>query len=61
MRSGWHTSSYSTYNGNCVECAHTGGQVAVRDSKAGPDAPVLEFSTGAWAEFINAMKDGQVG
>jgi hypothetical protein len=34
--------------------------VAVRDSKnvAGPE---LEFTSGAWSDFVRAIKDGEFG
>jgi hypothetical protein len=44
--------------GGCVEVA-TGEIVAVRDSKAGPDGPVLRFSRTEWDEFIAAVKAGK--
>jgi hypothetical protein len=44
-------------NGECVEVA-IAEVVAVRDSKAAPDGPVLRFSRVEWAEFIAAVKTG---
>jgi hypothetical protein len=52
----WRKSSYSGNSGNCVEvCADHAGTVAVRDSKnvAGPE---LAVSSGAWSEFVQAIK-----
>ncbi|MFD9535086.1 DUF397 domain-containing protein [Streptomyces sp. NPDC060010] len=50
----WFKSSYSgDASGNCVEACPQPGAVHVRDSKrnAGTDAPVLGFTTAAWAAF----------
>jgi Domain of unknown function (DUF397) len=46
--------------GECVEVAIT-EVVAVRDSKAGPDGPVLWFSRSEWEEFVTAIKAGRFG
>ncbi len=46
--------------GTCVEVAITEA-VAVRDSKAGPDGPVLWFSRAEWEEFVSAVKAGTLG
>jgi uncharacterized protein DUF397 len=42
----------------CVEVAMTEA-VAVRDSKAGPDGPVLWFSRTEWDAFVAAVKAGR--
>jgi Domain of unknown function (DUF397) len=56
----WRKSSYSGYNGNCVEVADLeAGRVGVRDSKAGAGSPVLEFSRTDWAAFLVSVKDGR--
>ena len=48
----WFTSSYSSGNGQCVECARTpDGGIAVRDSKHQP-GPALAFPREAWREFL---------
>jgi hypothetical protein len=49
----WVKSSYSSYNGNCVEVAGSW----VRDSKD-PNGPVLEFGAQAWQLFIDEVKGG---
>jgi len=49
----WFTSSYSTNNGACVECAYLPGHVAVRDSKD-RFGPVLIFTRTQWSAFISA-------
>jgi hypothetical protein len=52
----WRKSSYSTGNGgNCVECATTGGGVAVRDTTDRGGA-TLSVSAGAWLTFTSAIK-----
>jgi hypothetical protein len=44
--------------GACVEVAITEA-VAVRDSKAGEDGPVLWFSRAEWEDFVAAVKTGR--
>jgi hypothetical protein len=56
----WRKSTYSAYNGNCVEVADLGAdRIGVRDSKAGAGSPVLQFSPAAWAAFLVSIKDGR--
>ncbi|SCL17941.1 protein of unknown function [Micromonospora pallida] len=50
-RARWFTSSRSTNNGDCVECALLPDLVAVRDSKD-PDGPVLTFTRPQWVAFL---------
>ncbi|WP_031072049.1 DUF397 domain-containing protein [Streptomyces sp. NRRL WC-3742] len=57
---GWHKSSYS---GNEAECVETGlfpagslRTVAVRDTKAGGTGPVLGFTAEDWTAFIAELK-----
>lgn len=47
----WRTSSFSAYNGNCVEVA---SGVLVRDSQD-RDGPVLSFPAVAWRNFVNGL------
>lgn len=48
----WFTSSYSSGNGACVECARTqDGGMAVRDSKH-PTGAALVFANTAWKLFL---------
>ncbi|MGW0433794.1 DUF397 domain-containing protein [Micromonospora sp. NPDC003197] len=51
----WFKSSRSTNNGDCVECAHLPGQVAVRDSKASSQA-TLVFTSTQWSAFLSAVR-----
>lgn len=52
VATGWRKSSYSGSSGNCVEVADLIGLVAVRDSKQDGHGPILEFTPGAWREFL---------
>jgi hypothetical protein len=52
----WIKSSRSASNGACVEMARLLGGVAVRDSKD-PGGPVLQFSQGAWRDFLAGVRD----
>ena len=55
-RAEWHTSSYSSQSGNCVEVARNlPGQVAMRDSKE-PDGAKLVVSQEAWRVFIRGVR-----
>jgi hypothetical protein len=57
----WFKSSYSGGNTTeCVEAAFIPDGAAVRDSKR-PGERHLQFSNQAWARFINAALDGQLG
>ncbi|MFC8847640.1 MULTISPECIES: DUF397 domain-containing protein [unclassified Micromonospora] len=49
----WFTSSRSTNNGECVECAVLPDVVAVRDSK-NRSGPTLAFRPHHWTAFITA-------
>jgi hypothetical protein len=52
----WRKASYSGGNGGaCIEVGKHGGSVLVRDSKM-ERGPELPFSSGAWAEFLAALK-----
>ena len=53
-RAHWRTSSYSGSNGQCVQVAFVGNQVAVRDSKY-PERNVVVFSADAWRSFSSAL------
>jgi len=53
----WRKSSHSGSNG-CVEVAHGGDQVAVRDSKD-PSGPMLLFTRLEWRAFLAGVRDGE--
>jgi hypothetical protein len=53
----WHRSSYCA-NGNCVEVALLGNEVAVRDSK-NPHGAMLLFSRPEWKAFLDGARSGE--
>ena len=58
----WKTSTLSgPWSDACVEVA--GGvdleEILVRDTKAGPDAPVQRYSRAEWSAFIGGVKAGE--
>ena len=63
---GWRKSSHSGDGNSCVELASARPAdryssrplIGVRDSQANDRSPVLEFSVGAWQEFLNHIKLG---
>lgn len=61
----WFKSSYSPPDSpatHCVEMAHLpGGGMAVRDSKAGTDGPVLTFGGEGWDAFLAGVQGGEFG
>ncbi|NJC68176.1 DUF397 domain-containing protein [Planosporangium thailandense] len=54
----WRKSTRSGNQGQCVEVRTLGGRVEVRDSKD-PDGPVLAFTSGEWAAFLDGAKGGE--
>lgn len=53
----WFKSTYSSANGQCVECARTQvGGMAVRDSKH-PDGHALTFKRATWQAFLAKNRD----
>ncbi|MFJ6573321.1 DUF397 domain-containing protein [Streptomyces sp. NPDC091292] len=55
----WFKSSYSNGNGNCVEVAHLGDVVAMRDSKE-QAGPVLTSTFEGWQAFIGSVVVGEL-
>jgi hypothetical protein len=56
----WWKSSYSNHQGGCVEMAEPGpAAVAFRDSKDS-HSPVLEFTRGEAAAFVEAVIAGSL-
>jgi hypothetical protein len=60
VATGWRKSSYSSSSGNCVEVAGTARSVAVRDTKQHGRGPILEFTPGAWREFLADIRGGKL-
>jgi hypothetical protein len=58
----WRKSSYSTYNGNCVEVAvFASGEVGVRDSKDRLAGRALTFTPADWSRFLNVVRSDESG
>ena len=57
----WRKSSWSSFNGNCVEVAELrGGLIGVRDTKNAGLGPVLLFEGATWRSFIDVLKKGDL-
>lgn len=56
----WKKSSWSSYNGNCVEIARLrDGRIAVRDTKDKAAGPALIFTRPEWDAFLSGAKNGE--
>lgn len=53
----WRVSSRCA-GGNCVQIAHSGGKVFIRDSKH-PDGAILSFPLDTWRDFVVDAKQGK--
>lgn len=57
----WHKSSWSSYNGSCVEVAELQGNVVcMRDTKANGMGPVLAFTYPEWNSFLSSIRAGEL-
>jgi hypothetical protein len=59
---GWRKSSYSGDGNSCVELASasTSPMIGVRDTEQYGRGPVLEFSAGAWQEFLGRVRHSPI-
>ncbi len=53
------TRSSACSGGTCVEVAGTGSAVLLRDGKNPQNVP-LAFEPADWADFLTAIKDGEI-
>ncbi|MFC6083494.1 DUF397 domain-containing protein [Sphaerisporangium aureirubrum] len=57
----WMKSSFSSSNGECLECATVSdGAILVRDSKR-QTGPVITCTPTAWRAFVAGVRDGRFG
>ncbi|WP_405994196.1 DUF397 domain-containing protein [Streptomyces sp. NBC_00986] len=54
----WQKSSYTNPTGECVEVAHPGGEVWVRDSKNHAQQHMV-VTRMAWSTFVTAVAAGR--
>jgi uncharacterized protein DUF397 len=53
----WRKSSYSQGANDCVEVSdRVPGHIAIRDSKLGPDSPILTVTTAQWRALLTAIR-----
>lgn len=57
---GWRKSKRSGGDDNCVEVNVQPTGVGIRDSKAGPDGPHLDFPRAAFTAFIGEVQTGRL-
>ncbi|WP_018588533.1 DUF397 domain-containing protein [Salinispora arenicola] len=57
-RATWRKSTRTQQSGQCVEVARVGEVIGLRDSKD-PDGPVLTFTTGEFAAFLDGAAKGE--
>ena len=54
----WIKAKASGGNSQCVEMRRHGERIEVRDSKS-PTGPVLSFTAGEWAAWLDGAKRGE--
>jgi hypothetical protein len=55
----WRKSSFSGYQGNCVEVAELeSGEIAVRNSRFPQDAALI-FTPAEWTAFVSGVGNGE--
>ena len=54
----WRKASYSQGANECVEVASVPRAFGVRDTKLGPNSPILAFNQENWLTFIAQTKNG---
>lgn len=61
MAAAWRKSSWSAYNGGCVEVAELQhDRIGVRDTKAKGSGPILVFTHAEWRLFLSSVKHGDL-
>lgn len=54
----WRRAGSCSADADCVEVAHTGDSIQLRDSKD-PDGPVLTFTADEWRAFTAGARAGE--
>lgn len=55
----WQKATHSDPTASCVEFAKVGDVIGLRDSKLGPDSPILQFTEAEIAAMLAGAKDGE--
>lgn len=55
----WRKSSLSGDGDGCVEVAHRGDEILVRDTKQHGNGPVLAFTRREWEAFLGGVRLGE--